>query len=131
MGQQDHEWSIPLMLNNKFATEVQTKTTCSLPECTHPLSYFILLIWNLCELFSKMSYAWLYSHKIFSILYDGLVLNRLINWDSLHARLNSHHEAWSYKKKKHKKVKACRKSVSKEPTFKRCWLILDSKPLRS
>ena len=27
----------------------------------------------------------------------------LFNWDSLHARLNSHYEAWSYKKKKHKK----------------------------
>ena len=26
-----------------------------------------------------------------------------LNWDSLHARLNSHYEAWSYKKKKHKK----------------------------
>ena len=25
------------------------------------------------------------------------------NWDSLHAKLNSHYEAWSYKKKKHKK----------------------------
>ena len=25
------------------------------------------------------------------------------NWNSLHARLNSHYEAWSYKKKKHKK----------------------------
>ena len=28
------------------------------------------------------------------------------NWDSLHARLNSHYEAWSYKKKKHKPLKA-------------------------
>ena len=28
------------------------------------------------------------------------------NWDSLHARLNSHCKAWSYKKKKHKKTKA-------------------------
>ena len=28
------------------------------------------------------------------------------NWDSLHARLNSHYKAWSYKKKKHKKIKA-------------------------
>ena len=27
-------------------------------------------------------------------------------WDSLHARLNSHYQAWSYKKKKHKKIKA-------------------------
>ena len=25
------------------------------------------------------------------------------NWDSLHARLNSHCKAWSYKKKKHRK----------------------------
>ena len=27
------------------------------------------------------------------------------NWDSLHARLNSHYEAWSYKKKKKKSTK--------------------------
>ena len=26
-----------------------------------------------------------------------------LNWDSLHARLNSHYEAWSYKKKSTKK----------------------------
>ena len=32
-------------------------------------------------------------------------------WYSLHARLNSHYEAWSYKKRKHKKVKAYRKSI--------------------
>ena len=32
------------------------------------------------------------------------------NWYSLHARLNSHYEAWSCKKRKHKKVKAYRKS---------------------
>ena len=34
-----------------------------------------------------------------------------LNWDSLHARLNSHYKAWSYKKKKHKKIKAHKKSV--------------------
>ena len=33
------------------------------------------------------------------------------NWDSLHARLDSHYKAWSYKKKKHKKITAHRKSV--------------------
>ena len=33
------------------------------------------------------------------------------NWYSLHARLSSHYEAWSYKKRKHKKVKAYRKSI--------------------
>ena len=35
----------------------------------------------------------------------------LFNWDSLHTRLNSHYKAWSYKKKKHKKIKAHRKSL--------------------
>ena len=33
------------------------------------------------------------------------------NWDSLHARLNSHYRACSYNKKKHKKIKAYRKYV--------------------
>ena len=33
------------------------------------------------------------------------------DWDSLHTRLNSHHKAWSYKKKKHIKVKEYRKSA--------------------
>ena len=47
-----------------------------------------------------------------------------------HAMLNSHYEAWSYKKKTHKKIKAYRKSVYKEATGKRCLLILDLKPFR-
>ena len=34
------------------------------------------------------------------------------NWDSLQARLNSHYEAWSYKKKKStKKITGYRKSI--------------------
>ena len=33
------------------------------------------------------------------------------NWYLLHARLNSHYEACSHKKRKHKKVKAYRKSI--------------------
>ena len=33
----------------------------------------------------------------------------IYNWDSLHARLTSHYEAWSHKKNKHKKIKAYRK----------------------
>ena len=41
------------------------------------------------------------------------------NWNSLHARLNSHYKAWSYKKKKHKKIKAYMNSVYKEPTVKK------------
>ena len=52
------------------------------------------------------------------------------NWDSLQARLNSHYRAWSYKKKKHKKIKAYRKSLQKEPTVNKSLLILDLKPFR-
>ena len=33
------------------------------------------------------------------------------NWDSLHARLNSHYEAWSYQKRSTKKITGYRKSV--------------------
>ena len=52
------------------------------------------------------------------------------NWDSLLARLDSHYEAWSYKKKNHKKITAYKISVYKEPAVKRCLLILDLKPLK-
>ena len=33
-----------------------------------------------------------------------------VDWVSLYDRLNSHYEAWSYKKKRHKNIKAYRKS---------------------
>ena len=33
------------------------------------------------------------------------------NWDSLRARLNNCYKTWSYKNKKHEKIKAYRKSV--------------------
>ena len=35
----------------------------------------------------------------------------IYNWDSLSARLNSHYEAWSYKKRSTKKITGYRKSV--------------------
>ena len=53
------------------------------------------------------------------------------NLDSLHARLNIHYKAWSYKKKKHKNIKAYRKSLYKEPTVNRCLSILELKLFRS
>ena len=59
----------------------------------------------------------------------GLLKKRIItpkqvffNWDSLRTRLNRHCKAWSYKKKKHRKLKY---------TINRCTLILDLKPFRS
>ena len=33
------------------------------------------------------------------------------DWDSLHARLNNYYKAWSYRKKKHKKVNLFRKNL--------------------
>ena len=36
----------------------------------------------------------------------ALMKHIFFDWDSLHARLNSHCKAWSYKKKKHKSIKA-------------------------
>ena len=48
---------------------------------------------------------------------DSFLINEFLfffffNWDSLYARLNSHYEAWSYKKKKStKKITGYRKSV--------------------
>ena len=41
---------------------------------------------------------------------DIMMIVFFFNWDSLRARLNSHYKTWSYKKKKHKKIKAYRKS---------------------
>ena len=52
-------------------------------------------------------------------------------WNSLHARLNNHYKTQSYEKKKHKKIKAYRKFVQKEPTVQRCLLILGLKPFTS
>ena len=37
--------------------------------------------------------------------------NFFLNWDTLHAKLNCHYKAWSYKKKKHKNIEAYRKSL--------------------
>ena len=64
---------------------------------------------------------------------NGVTFLKLIfiNFLSTPARLNSHYKAWSYNKKKHKKIKAYRKSLQKEPTVSRGLLILDLKPFRS
>ena len=68
---------------------------------------------------SYLSLSWLHFKHFFK------------NYYLLHAKLDSHYEAWSYKKKKHKKVKANQKSAQKEPTVRRFLLILNLKPLRS
>ena len=40
-----------------------------------------------------------------------IVAISFFNWDSLHARVNSHYKTWSNKKKNHKKITTQRKSV--------------------
>ena len=56
-----------------------------------------------------------YSKRKLKANISAITRNKLLfkkkNWDSLHTRLNSHYEAWSYKKKKDIKVKKYRKSV--------------------
>ena len=76
--------------------------------------------------FDNIQLSFLYREK--KIIKAILLL--FFNWDSLHVGLSSHYEAWSYKKKKHKKIKVYQKSAQKESTVKRCLLILDLKPLR-
>ena len=96
-----------------------------LRNCEPELSYILPELFNKCLKESCFPDCWKVSLvvPVFKIFF--------LNWDSLHARLNSHYEAWSYKKNKHKKTAAYRKSVWKEPTVKRCLLILALKPLRS
>ena len=49
---------------------------------------------------------------------DAEVNINFLNWNSLHARLNSHYKVRSYKKKKHKKIETYKKSIYKEPSYK-------------
>ena len=47
----------------------------------------------------------------------------------LHARLNSHNEAWSYRKRKRKRLRANKKTVLTESKDERCQKILHAKNL--
>ena len=58
-------------------------------------------------------------------IFQLMIIMLFFTWDSLHASLNSHYKAWSYKKKKHKKIKAYRLKHN------RYLLISDLKPFRS
>ena len=45
------------------------------------------------------------------LIWDCFCLFCFFNWDSPHARLNSHYKAWSYKKRSTKRITGYRKSV--------------------
>ena len=60
------------------------------------------------QIFSKLLVVSESSIKIKVTLHRALIvilLTFFFSWDSLYARPNSHYEAWSCKKKKHKKLK--------------------------
>ena len=66
------------------------------------------------------------SHCMQQIILKIRYIERLKkNWDSLHASLNSHNKASSYKKKNKKMIKAYWKPLQNERTVNRCLLILD------
>ena len=57
-----------------------------------------------------------YSQEFFSqtiklLSKEQIAVIFFVNWNSLHASLNSHCEPWSYKKRNHKEIKVYRKSV--------------------
>ena len=75
----------------------------------------VVVYWILtCYLGELLFYIFLYQKlKISMWLIERSIWisNIFFNWDSLHARLNSHYEAWSYMKKSIKKITGNRKSV--------------------
>ena len=75
--------------------------------------YFCILSILRIRKFKNASGSTLFSETTTSTisLNQSFFFKTFFDWDSLHARLNSRYEAWSYNKKKHKKIKACRKSV--------------------
>ena len=92
--------------------------------------------------YNHRSSSWKFSKKCHSFFISILLsdcldfeapsFKQFFYGDSLLARLNSHYEAWSYKKKMCKKIfKAHTESAQKEPTVKMFLLILDLKPFRS
>ena len=79
------------------------------------------------KLVKSLSLLSINDNYLFSALHSTTAIFSISRFDyehflklvSLHARLNSHYEAWSCKKKKYEKSKAYRKSVSKDPKDRR------------
>ena len=109
------------MRNFVFFLQNSTCFTSKIHYLTHLLKVCILRTSD--KISSKVNHT--YAHE------NGFFFFFFFDWDSLQTRLNSHYEAWSYKKRRRQKNTRYRKSIQKEPTVKRCLLILNLKPLRS
>ena len=79
---------------------------CKSDTCDEGGTYFRISFWQLLMNFKK---NYLFKKKCSS----GPIKNKKKNFnlDSLHARLNSHYAAWSYKKRSTKKITGYRKFV--------------------
>ena len=64
---------------------------------TNPAEFIDIFISKLLWKISK-------EDKIIALMGDLFIYLFIFNWDSLHERLSSHYEAWSYKKKSTKKI---------------------------
>ena len=119
---------LSIQIESKSASESGLDCKISTAFCTSHDACVLLLPKFSNHLFDKgllFSYLCLQIYLKIIISYHFFILNLLqitmsqlqlefflffFNWYSLHARLNSHYEAWSHKEKKHKKVKAYSKS---------------------
>ena len=61
--------------------------------------------------YMHIMHIYIYTHKHIHIYKYIYIYLYIFNWDSPHARLNSHYEAWSYKKRSTKRITGYRKSV--------------------
>ena len=91
---------------SSFSMFLQSRISKSVVICffCYFLCYFLLSIFSILLFFSTLL-------SIPCSVFSLCLFFFFFNWDSLHARLNNYYETWSYKKKKHKKIKIHRKSV--------------------
>lgn len=100
-----------------------TKCCCHIEVCTEQKKRFERNVYSKSSLVENIFFyvvVWMHpSQKAF------------LNWGSLHTRPNSDYNARSYKKKKGRRWRACRKVDYKEFKDKRSQLNLDLEPFRS
>ena len=81
---------------------LEGRLVCMLSLTDHNLTKpcWICFCWDI-------SFAWIYWANCLQPIFFFF----FFDWNSLHAKLNIYYKAWSYKKRKHKKIKAYMKSL--------------------
>ena len=81
----------------------------------------ICILPNISKIYEKLvcNHFCLYFNNFFSKVQGGFCD---LNWDSLHVvRLNSYYKAWSYKKKKRKKIRTYKNTAIQEICLERSY----------